>query len=152
MHPYVLASIQPILAFCQKHNITIESYGPLTSLIRHPGGPVDAPIKRVAARMVKGLEVGEVTEGQVLLKWAQQRTGGIIITFVLLFRYQQLRKMAYWFPCRTSSKLDRLLEQKASLDLPPLSNEELRSIEVEGSKKHYRHFVSTQNHFVDCGN
>lgn len=82
MHPYVLASIQPIFELCQQHKITIESYGPLTSLIRHPGGPVDAPIKKVAARMAKGTDVGEVTEGQVLLKWAQQRTGGIVITCV----------------------------------------------------------------------
>ncbi|KAG8715492.1 hypothetical protein FRC11_003798 [Ceratobasidium sp. 423] len=121
MHPYVLASIQPVLELCRQHRITIESYGPLTPLIRHPGGPVDEPIKKVAARMAKGPEVGVVTEGQVLLKWAQQRTGGIVIT--------------------TSSKLDRLLEQKAALNLPPLSNEELRSIETEGAKKHYRHFM-----------
>ncbi|CAE6423652.1 unnamed protein product [Rhizoctonia solani] len=121
MHPYVFASIQPVLQLCRQHNITIESYGPLTPLIRHPGGPVDEPVKKVAARMAKGPEVGVVTEGQVLLKWAQQRTNGVIIT--------------------TSSKLDRLLEQKAALDLPPLSNEELRSIETEGAKKHYRHFM-----------
>ncbi|KAJ1311080.1 hypothetical protein OPQ81_009584 [Rhizoctonia solani] len=121
VHPYVLASIQPVLELCHQHRITIESYGPLTPLIRHPGGPVDQPIKKVAARMAKGPDVGLVTEGQVLLKWAQQRTGGIVIT--------------------TSSKLDRLLEQKAALDLPPLSNEELRSIETEGAKKHYRHFM-----------
>jgi len=121
VHPYVFASIQPILELCQQHKITIEAYGPLTSLIRHRDGPVDEPVKKVAARMAKGPDVGAVTEGQVLLKWAQQRTGGIIIT--------------------TSSKVDRLLEQKAALDLPPLSNEEMRSIEVEGAKKHYRHFM-----------
>ncbi|CAE6449530.1 unnamed protein product [Rhizoctonia solani] len=121
MHPYVLASIEPVLELCRKHGITIESYGPLTPLIRHPGGPVDEPIRKVAARMAKGPEVGAVSDGQVLLKWAQQRTSGIVIT--------------------TSSKVDRLLEQKAALDLPPLSNEELRSIETEGAKKHYRHFM-----------
>ncbi|KAB5594226.1 NAD/NADP-dependent indole-3-acetaldehyde reductase [Ceratobasidium theobromae] len=121
MHPYVLASIQPIIDLCRQHNIIIESYGPLTSLIRHPGGPVDESIMRVAARMAKGPETRTVTEGQVLIKWAQQRTDGIVIT--------------------TSSKLDRLLEQKAALELPPLSNEELRSIETEGAKKHYRHYM-----------
>ncbi|KDN43483.1 hypothetical protein RSAG8_06072, partial [Rhizoctonia solani AG-8 WAC10335] len=121
MHPYVLMSIQPVLELCHQHKIIIESYGPLTPLLRHPGGPVDEPIRKVAARMAKGPEVGVVTEGQVLLKWTQQRTSGIVIT--------------------TSSKLDRLLEQKAALDLPPLSNEELRSIETEGAKKHYRHFM-----------
>jgi diketogulonate reductase-like aldo/keto reductase len=84
MHPYVFASIQPVLQLCRQHNITIESYGPLTPLIRHPGGPVDEPVKKVAARMAKGPEVGVVTEGQVLLKWAQQRTNGVIITFVRL--------------------------------------------------------------------
>ncbi|GAB1518818.1 aldo/keto reductase family protein [Rhizoctonia solani] len=120
-HPYVFASVQPLLELCRQHNITIESYGPLTPLIRHSGGPVDDPVKKVAARMAKGPEAGAVTEGQVLLKWAQQRTNGVVIT--------------------TSSKLDRLLEQKAALDLPPLSNEELRSIETEAAKKHYRHFM-----------
>ncbi|CAE7146875.1 unnamed protein product [Rhizoctonia solani] len=129
MHPYVLESTRPILELCHQHNITIESYGPLTPLIRHPGGPADEPIGKVAARMAKGPEVGVVTEGQVLLKWAQQRTGGIVIT--------------------TSSKLDRLLEQKAALDLPPLSNEESRSIETEGAKKHYRHFVNSCAHVFD---
>lgn len=82
MHPYVLASIQPIIDLCRQHNIIIESYGPLTSLIRHPGGPVDESIMRVAARMAKGPETRTVTEGQVLIKWAQQRTDGIVITFV----------------------------------------------------------------------
>ncbi|KAF8680199.1 Aldo kereductase [Rhizoctonia solani] len=124
-HPYVFASVQPLLELCRQHNITIESYGPLTPLIRHSGGPVDDPVKKVAARMAKGPEAGAVTEGQVLLKWAQQRTNGVVITFSL----------------STSSKLDRLLEQKAALDLPPLSNEELRSIETEAAKKHYRHFM-----------
>ncbi|ELU43101.1 aldo/keto reductase family domain-containing protein [Rhizoctonia solani AG-1 IA] len=71
-HPYVFASVQPLLELCRQHNITIESYGPLTPLIRHSGGPVDDPVKKVAARMAKGPEAGAVTEGQVLLKWAQQ--------------------------------------------------------------------------------
>ncbi|KAF8760962.1 Aldo kereductase [Rhizoctonia solani] len=120
-----VAKFSPFSNYAEQHNITIESYGPLTPLIRHSGGPVDDPVKKVAARMAKGPEAGAVTEGQVLLKWAQQRTNGVVITFSL----------------STSSKLDRLLEQKAALDLPPLSNEELRSIETEAAKKHYRHFM-----------
>jgi diketogulonate reductase-like aldo/keto reductase len=75
-HPYSLPTYLPtLLPLCKKHNVLIECYAPLMSIVRHPGGPVDDAV----AEVVKSRGLGE-TDGQVLLMWAQQVTGGVVIT------------------------------------------------------------------------
>lgn len=103
--------------FCHSKGIHIESYGPLSTLIRAPGGPVDPVVKKVAQ------ELG-ATEGQVLLKWAHQIThGGIVLT--------------------TSSKKERLEEQiKAFTEIKDLSDEQVQAIAEAGKQQLHRVFVS----------
>ncbi|KAI5450688.1 hypothetical protein NCC49_002699 [Naganishia albida] len=116
VHPYVYDTAESLLDFCNSKGIHIESYGPLSSLIRHPGGPVDPIIKQIAQ------ELG-ATEGQVLLKWAHQVThGGIVLT--------------------TSSKKERLEEQiKAFTQVKELSEEQVRAVGEAGKKAHHRVFM-----------
>lgn len=117
VHPYVYDTAESLLDFCNSKGIHIESYGPLSSLIRHPGGPVDPIVKQIAQ------ELG-ATEGQVLLKWAHQVThGGIVLT--------------------TSSKKERLEEQiKAFTQVKELTEEQVRAVGEAGKKAHHRVFVS----------
>jgi len=115
-HPYVYARTKPLLDYCHEKGIVIECYGPLTPIVRAPGGPVDAVVAKIA-------ESKKCTEGQVLLKWAQQVSKGVIVT--------------------TSSKADRLDEQlKAFTEVPELSSDELKEITEAGSSKHFRQFAS----------
>jgi diketogulonate reductase-like aldo/keto reductase len=51
------------------------SYGGLTPIVRHQGGPLDGVLK--AIREKRG---GQVTDAQLLFKWANQR-GIVVITF-----------------------------------------------------------------------
>jgi len=74
-HPYVFhaANVERLVAFHKKHDIRIEAYGPQTPLFRVPGGPVDAVVEGIA-------KAHKITPGQVLLLWAQQYTGGVVVT------------------------------------------------------------------------
>ena len=62
-----------LLSICDKYDIRIMVYGGLAALTRQFGGSVDQAAKRIAKE--KG-----VTDSQILLKWAQQATKGIIVT------------------------------------------------------------------------
>lgn len=125
VHPYVYDVAQSLIDLCDSKGIHIESYGPLSSLIRHPGGPVDPIVKKIAQ------ELG-ATEGQVLLKWAHQIThGGIVLT--------------------TSSKKERLEEQiKAFTEIKDLSDEQVKAVAEAGKKAHHRVFVSWICHSEMC--
>jgi diketogulonate reductase-like aldo/keto reductase len=113
----VYGQAQSLLEFCDSKGIHIESYGPLSSIVRAPGGPVDPVVKKIAQ------ELG-ATDGQVLLKWAHQITnGGIVLT--------------------TSSKKERLEEQiKAFTEIKDLSDEQVKAIGEAGKEKPQRIFVS----------
>lgn len=58
---------------CQDHNILIQCYGPLNSLFRSPDGPIDDIVERIAKEK-------SATTSQVLLAWAAQHSGGIVVT------------------------------------------------------------------------
>ncbi|ORY25538.1 NADP-dependent oxidoreductase domain-containing protein [Naematelia encephala] len=115
-HPYVahIPAYKRLLALCAKHNIIIQCYGPSTPIIRAPGGPVDHVIEDIAS------EEGS-TVGQVLLQWAHQVTGGVVVT--------------------TSRQPARQKEQlEAITKLPPLSAAQLDAISEAGKLKTFRHF------------
>lgn len=57
----------------KKHKIKIQTYGPLNSVHRVTGGPVDAVADKIAK------ERGS-TPAQVLLLWAAQYGGGTVVT------------------------------------------------------------------------
>ena len=58
--PYALAHYTPtLLPLCNDNGILIECFGPLMSLVRHTGGPVDhGPVDHVVDRVVseRGVE------------------------------------------------------------------------------------------------
>lgn len=74
-HPYVFhaANMERLLDLLKKHEIRVEAYGPQTPLFRVPGGPVDPVVERIA-------KAHKITPGQTLLLWAQQYTGGVVVT------------------------------------------------------------------------
>ncbi len=75
-HPYAVPTYLPkLLPLCREHRITIACYGPLVSIIRKRGGPLD----EVAQTIAKERGHSE-TEGQILLAWAQQFSQGIVVT------------------------------------------------------------------------
>lgn len=95
LQPYVWAKQKPIVDFSAKQGIVIEGYSVLMSvdlaisstislirlithlfhlspLTQYPGGPVDAPVKAIGARL-------KATDEQVLLAWAKAK-GALPVT------------------------------------------------------------------------
>ncbi|WVQ75177.1 hypothetical protein IAR50_004787 [Cryptococcus sp. DSM 104548] len=127
-HPYSLAHYLPtLLPLCKKHDIKISAYGPLMSLIRHKEGPVDEVVRRIVQE--RGL--GE-TEGQVLLRWSHETTGGIVVT--------------------TSSKPERMAEQIQPFlnnsPTPPLSDEDRQAITKAGVSAPFRFWGQGYPYFM----
>ncbi|KAI0664817.1 Aldo/keto reductase [Cubamyces menziesii] len=119
-HPYVYKAAKPLLDFHKKHNIVTTSYGGLTPIVRHKGGPVDPVLASIRGRLEK--DTGKnVSEGQVLGLWL--RTQGIP-------------------EITTSSKAERVREYVATQQLPDLTAEEVEEINVAGSKVHHRAFCT----------
>ncbi|KAK4687767.1 hypothetical protein P7C73_g2350, partial [Tremellales sp. Uapishka_1] len=117
LHPYNIheANMQRLLETCRANKITIEAYGPLTPLIRSPGGPIDPIVKAIAAE--KG-----ITEGQVLLSWAAQVVDGVVVT--------------------TSANPGRMKEQLQAIEQGPLlSPEQVNEITEKGRGRSHRHFM-----------
>ncbi|KAJ7843364.1 Aldo/keto reductase [Mycena olivaceomarginata] len=105
LHPYVYARQLPILEFAATNKIVIEAYSALIPITSLPGGPVDAPVNSIAARL-------GVTPDQVLLAWTKAK-GAVVVT--------------------TSSKKERLLGYLNAGDLE-LTTEDILSIDVAGAK------------------
>ncbi|KAI0780950.1 Aldo/keto reductase [Trametes elegans] len=119
-HPYVFKASKELVEFNKKHNIVITSYGGLTPIVRHKGGPVDPILVSVRERLEK--DTGKkVSEGQVLGLW---------------LRAQGVPEIT------TSSKEERIKEYVATQDLPDLKPEEVEAINEAGSKVHHRVFCS----------
>ncbi|EKM55132.1 uncharacterized protein PHACADRAFT_94464 [Phanerochaete carnosa HHB-10118-sp] len=119
-HPYVSRAGASLIATHKEHNITTSSFGGLTPLIRATGGPLDAVLTKIAARVAQGSGKA-VTEGQVLQLWLRKK-GIVCVT--------------------TTSKLERLQEYLAVRALPDISDEEVAEIDEVGSTQHHRAFVS----------
>ncbi|KAJ7063895.1 Aldo/keto reductase, partial [Mycena amicta] len=105
LHPYVYARQKPILEFAKKHGIVIEAYSALIPITTLPGGPVDKPVKAIAARL-------GVSDDQVLLAWTKAK-GAVVVT--------------------TSSKKERLLGYLNAGDLE-LTDEEISAIDEAGAR------------------
>ena len=74
-HPYSLPTYGTLLPFCRKHGIVIGAYSTLYPLTRLSNGPVDIVVARTAFER----DLGE-TPAQILLMWAQQSSGGYVVT------------------------------------------------------------------------
>ncbi|TNY20360.1 conjugated polyketone reductase C1 [Rhodotorula diobovata] len=116
-HPYVLTHLQPVLDIMAEHNIVVESYGPLSPLLRHPtGGPIKPVLERIAARLSK--ETGkDVDAAMALLLWTRAK-GVVAVT--------------------ASGNSDRIHKLALTQELPDLTAEEVSEIEQLGRKIHFR--------------
>ena len=57
-----------LLEFHKERGIVTASWGGLTPIVRHKGGPIDPVLTQVAARL--GRDTGkQITQGQVLGLW-----------------------------------------------------------------------------------
>ncbi|GAA5924362.1 hypothetical protein JCM3775_005669, partial [Rhodotorula graminis] len=116
-HPYVLEHLQPVLDIMAKHDIVVESYGPLSPVLRHPsGGPIKPVLERVAARLSK--ETGEdVDAAMALLLWTRAKKV-VAVT--------------------ASGNEGRIAKLARTQDLPDLTADEVSEIEELGRKIHFR--------------
>ncbi|KAJ6527085.1 NADP-dependent oxidoreductase domain-containing protein [Mycena capillaripes] len=105
LHPYVYARQLPILEFAATQKIVIEAYSALIPVTSLPGGPVDAPVNAIAARL-------GVSNDQVLLAWTKAK-GAVVVT--------------------TSSKKERLLGYLNAGELE-LTADDITAIDVAGAK------------------
>lgn len=110
-HPYLLTHLQPVLDIHAKHGIVAESYGPLTPLIRHPGGPLKPVLEKIAKKY-------NTDAASVLLRWTMQF--GVVAV--------------------TSSKNEERIKGYSNLWDFELSPEEMKEIEETGRKVHFRHY------------
>ena len=74
-NPYVYhaANMQRLLKLCKEQHIVIQCYGPLNSLFRSTGGPVDPVVEKIAKER-------SITTAQVLLLWAGDHSEGVVVT------------------------------------------------------------------------
>lgn len=108
-HPYL--QHEDLLDFQKERGILAAAYGPLTPLIRAPGGPVDTVLAALAKKYA-------VSEGDIAIRWAIDR-GLVVIT--------------------TSSKETRLTEYLRTVRFN-LTAPEVDQITQLGLQKHFRNF------------
>lgn len=118
LHPYVWRSSKPTIALNEEHDIVTSSYGGLSPIVRFPGGPVDAAIEQIRTRLEK-TRGAPVSDGQVLIKWLKQN-GVLVVT--------------------TSSKAERIREYLDTINVPDLTEEEMKLIESKGAELHRKAF------------
>nr|XP_018260513.1 uncharacterized protein I303_07435 [Kwoniella dejecticola CBS 10117]OBR82671.1 hypothetical protein I303_07435 [Kwoniella dejecticola CBS 10117] len=127
-HPYSLPTYKPtLIPLCLGNDIKIAAYASLMSLVRHQGGPVDGVVQRISQERGNG-----ETEGQILLRWSVQTSGGIVIT--------------------TSSKAERMEEQLQPFLLEScaedLSAEQLEEISKAGRAEPFRFWGKNWPYFM----
>jgi diketogulonate reductase-like aldo/keto reductase len=119
-HPYVLSHLDPVLKIQEEHNIVTQSYGPLTPVLRHPGGPLKPVLTKIAKRLSADADF-ELDEASVLLLWTI--TKGVN-------------------PVTTSTKLENLKKMLTVSELPFLKDDEVEEIDRVGRTVYFRHYVS----------
>ena len=139
-HPYVYKWSEDVMEYHKKHGIVTTSYGGLTPIVRHKGGPVDPILAKIRERLEK--ESGKtVTEGQVLGLWLKA-LDVVQITYVMRSSTVDTSDThILWF--RTSSKEERIKEYLVTASLPDLTPAEVKEISEAGSPVHHRAFVSS---------
>ena len=117
----MLAHLDEVQKLHEKYNLVVQSYGPLSPIIRHPtGGPLKPVLERIAQRLAKD-SGKEVDETAVLLLWTMGK-GAVALT--------------------SSSKEERIRDIANVEGLPDLTKEEIYEIDSVGRKVHYRAYVS----------
>ena len=104
-----------LIAFQKEHGIATEAYGPLTTTTKASPGPVDHVLAKLAKKYA-------VSEGEICLRWCIDQD---IV------------------PITTSGKEQRLSDYMrcAAIKLTP---SEIKAINEEGEKKHFRGFFKAK--------
>jgi diketogulonate reductase-like aldo/keto reductase len=113
MHPYLQQ--KEMRDFANKHGIQVTAYGPLASLSKVPGGPVDGVVLRLAEKQ-------KVSEGTVLLRWATQN--GVTVV--------------------TTSRDQSRLEEYVHLEDWQLEESDLNDIDGAGRIRHFLGFFTRE--------
>jgi len=108
-HPYLQHG--DLIDFHRKNHIATSAYGPLTAIVRAPGGPLDATYEQLAKKY-------GVTPGEIALRWCIDQ--GIVAL--------------------TTSASEQRLKQYQKVAQFKLAPEEIREIAEIGKQKHYRGF------------
>ncbi|KAF9525711.1 NADP-dependent oxidoreductase domain-containing protein [Crepidotus variabilis] len=106
LHPYNYRENKALLEYAARNDIIISAYSCLTPITQFPGGPVDAPVAAAATR--RG-----VAPAQILLAWVRAK-GAVIVAI--------------------STKAERLREFLDAGDIRPLTDDEIRAIDVAGAR------------------
>lgn len=109
-HPYLDQT--ELLVLAKKHGIVLEAYSPLTPLTYAAGGPLDAVVKRIAAKY-------GVSDSAVLLRWVLDQ-GLVAVT--------------------TSGNERRLKGYLEGTQGWQLSKEDVEEIGTEGKKSPFRYW------------
>ncbi|SJM86999.1 related to ketoreductase [Zygosaccharomyces bailii] len=112
-NPYLQNQTPGVVEWCQKKDIVVEAYSPLTPLSRARPGPLDAILPGLVEKYRK-------SETQILLRWVIDR-GLVVLT--------------------TSSKSERLQEILGSLEFE-LEKRDIDLISEVGREKHYQWCLS----------
>jgi len=121
-HPFVLTHLAPVLELQAKHGIVTQSYGPLTTLVRHPtkGGPLFPVLERIAAR-ISSVAGKPLDAAAVLLLWT--RAQGVVAVSA----------------SGTEANIKKLGEAAELPDL--LEQSEIDEITAIGKQHHFRHYT-----------
>ncbi|KZT52046.1 Aldo/keto reductase [Calocera cornea HHB12733] len=112
-HPYVQKQLLPLLKLQEENSILTESFGGMIPITLKADGPV-TPVLQEIAKKIGG------TEGQVLLKWQEQK-GIVDVT--------------------TTTKDERLKEYLGAYFLRKLSDVDMKAIDDAGAKLHFRRYA-----------
>jgi len=121
-HPYLLAHTQPVMDIHAKHQIVTQAYGPLSPILRHPGGPLKPILTKIAERL-------GTDEANVLLKWTIQK-GVVAIT--------------------TSSSEGRIQKMAGVSRLEDLTDGEMEEIDRVGRGVHFRSYAVSLSSAARC--
>jgi diketogulonate reductase-like aldo/keto reductase len=128
LHPYVIKSTEPLLAYMHKHHIVPEAYSALIPITQHPDGPVTKPVTDIAERLGKKPE-------QVLLAWVRAKQ------YVPSFRCLCLILNGSAIIVTTSSRKERLQGYLEVGDIE-LSHDDVKAIDKAGNKGYLRSAVA----------
>ncbi|SGZ12995.1 BQ5605_C028g10541 [Microbotryum silenes-dioicae] len=103
LHLYNQLEMKATIELCRRKQIQIAAYSTLTSLTTRHGGKADRVVEKIAERH-------QITEGQTILKWADQKDWAIVSTSGKDYRQkQQLQVFEAHFP-KLSKKEMKVME------------------------------------------
>ncbi|SCV73420.1 BQ2448_7346 [Microbotryum intermedium] len=109
LHLYNQVEMHATVEWCRRHGIQIAAYATLTSLTTRHGGQVDNVVEKIAKRH-------GITEGQTIMKWADQKDWAIVTTSGKDYRQKEQL-------------------QVFEADFPSLSKKERAKMERKGRKQ-----------------